>query len=978
MSRKLLALPGPVSGCVQGKVIDVRDLVISVESTSRSEDPVFETPGAAEPDLSAPPAPKPAHRIAPKAVRPKAKKVKVSPKAFSVSRLSKVSAKGPGLWQGRRRLGVAAAVARPGGQDAEEKDPNSSNLLLPESSDLNRILEKATEFFSTEPARWEDGIEFIQGLLEDTAQVEIGPDHLNDPRYSVYSGDSRLYIPFTEYCQGLLASLPPEGLEVYRGLTDGRAGTAFRKAAAEMDVTRLQELSRVYFATSYGPKILSLLADLATLQGNLPKAVFLRARLLDTYPDLSEADTSALLLRQLQAHALLGDLTSFEDTLQRMRSLAPDAEYRVAGELVPLDELPELPEFHIRESNILTELENAPRTAGNTEGMDLTHLVPMWDFRFFDGDPYHLRKKKSTNRNSFWMGGRGAMYVPKAKDARPGIFGTAFDARRGRRFAIKDHENLVILDMLSGIPVARDPDESHKKRGPSSTSNRNQLRVRLPANDYAQQKVGLVDGDLYLTIKNRVGTGRGSFFPYTNRLMRYRPGQESWEVLSQASPTSAAEKVYYEGPPIGYGDWLYAPIRKKKSYGLAKLRESDGKLLSVVTVHSGGSRYLRPPAVTPIRIGHQILHLTNAGCVASFSLPNLELRWLRRYETWMRLQPPPRVRPSNTRMWSGVRVEGLRFWDPVDPIVVGDKIVVAPVDADTLLCLDIQSGEMEWILPRSEKSTRGVQFKQVLGPLEGRIYLIGNHIQCVDVPSGKRMWEVEIEGGAVFGSIGSKVEGLGTLVGDQILLPLKSGKVAVFATQDGHFERLLDLPTLRVGEKGIEAPFNLQVDGPVLLALSEIRVAAFTVPSSLLAGAGDDLDRVDRLLVSGQGAAARNLLGDLLVAQTLSDPEAAAGRKLYIRLTGEVCRQIKGDRKPGTTEAAALDQALAILDEADKRLGATAAHPIPEFLLFRINLLMGSGRNKELRDMREILAGIDVDKQETHAPDAGAKDQERR
>lgn len=935
----------PVLQAARGSVVDVSKLVISQEPAVRKSNEVA---------------------VVRKALA--RRRLRQSPAKVALARpvakpLAKPLAK-PAARQGKAQARAVALVAAAGqGAAAEEKDPNSTNLLLPESSDLNRILEKATEFFAKD--RWEDGIEFIQGLLEGTAKVEIGPDHLNDPRYSVYSGDSRLYIPFTEFCQDLLASLPPEGLEVYRGLTDGRAGEAFDKAAAQLDQTRLEELSRLYFATSYGPKILSLLADLATLHGDLPKAIHLRDRLLRSYPDLDASVAEALRLRQLQAFALMGDLAAFEDDYREMRMMAPDSRYRVAGDLVPLDKLPDLPAFHIREASLLNEAENTPRTLGNAEGMDLTHLVPMWDFRFTDPDPYSLRRKNTNSRTTFWMGGQGAMYVPGNKDARPGIFGTAFGPGHERRLAVKDHESLVILDMLSGIPVARDPDGGHKKKGPRvSNNNRNQLRVRLPSNDYAQQKVGIVDGDLYLTVKNKVSTGRTNTFPFRNQLERYLPADGSWEVLSEASPTKGMGPVYYEGPPVGYGEWLYAPVRKKKTYGLAKLRRSDGKLESVVTIHSGGSRYLRPPAVSPVRVGHQIIQLTNAGCVASFSLPNLELRWLRRYETWMRLQSPPRVIRSNTRrMWSGIRTEKLRFWDPVDPIVVGDKIVLAPVDADTLICLDVQSGTLEWILPRSEKKGRKVRFKQILGPAEGRIYLIGDHIQCVDVPSGKRMWEAEIGSGAVYQAIGDKVEGLGTLVGNKILLPLASGKVAVFATEDGQFEQLLVLPALRLGEEGVEAPFNLQVDGPVLLALSEVRVAAFTVPESLLASARDDLDRVDRLLVSGRGEAARQLLGNLLVAKKLNGEEAVRGRELYIRLAGETSHALKKEKK--------LDKALTLLDDAEAKLGASRDKPIPEFVLYRIELLQGSGRNKELRDMREVLAGIDVDAKKGASPEGG-------
>ena len=124
----------PVLQAARGSVVDVSKLVISQEPAARKSNEVA-------------------------VVRKSLNRRRLQQKPAKVA-LAKPAAKPavkPLAKQGKAQArAVALAAATGQGPAAEEKDPNSTNLLLPESSDLNRILEKATEFFAKD--RWEDEI----------------------------------------------------------------------------------------------------------------------------------------------------------------------------------------------------------------------------------------------------------------------------------------------------------------------------------------------------------------------------------------------------------------------------------------------------------------------------------------------------------------------------------------------------------------------------------------------------------------------------------------------------------------------------------------------------------------------------------------------------------------------------------------------------------------------------------------------------
>jgi len=853
-----------------------------------------------------------------------------------------------------RQVGIGG-VFGPSGK-ATDEDQTSGSMLLPESASLNRILERATDFFARE--KWEDGTVILQGLLEGrlrVAQIELTEEQLDDPERSVYSASGRLYMPFAQYCQQLLCRLPAEGLEAYRLLTDAKARDALAECKSTLDIEGLTRLVDLYFATSYGPEIVASLADLHRLRGNLPEATHLRQRLLDMYPDLDDSRIRSLLLHQVHDFALLGDEERYGQAYKALTDRDPDATYRIRGELVSVAKLPENPAFRLRDGAGYGRPRESIAGSASEHGLTGTDLEPLWVFKFTDDDPYGLRPKQNKNQSRIFSWGRAMILFPNPKSFLPGTTASTL-VRNGRRAVlVKDHDQLVMIDLLSGMEVGR---LDSLGRSTDRINQQYNVRARTPVTDIGLQRINEHRGFLYFTTQNKTPTQQQSGrFPFTNKFVRYDPVTGAADLY----PTESKKRLFFQTPPIGYRDWLYAPVRSDQAYCLARIEADTGKVMQVVTVHSGGSPFLRVPAVPPVRVGHQLVYMTNAGAVASYSLPDLKLQWLRVYETHTPHQRPVR-RPRTTRGY-GVQTRPLTRWKPILPLVFGGRVILAPTDSDALLCLNLHSGEVLWTLPRIERDgLRSEDFHGVPGTYHQFAYLTGDYLQCIDMVTGRRLWEVPLDQGAHVPVIGSQQRGRGIVAAGSVYLPFSEG-VARFSCEDGSLQGVMKFPPFGEGDKRLKGPLNLLMKDSVLLAMTDSKVVAFTVPEDMVALARSGMDRVRRFVAAGRIRKAVDYLAFCIAGtdadQSISNwkpKDRRAGLGMFVRLSGEVAEGIRGN-KPTKAQ---LGKALEVLDRCTSVLEKAKLPVDPRLILFRIELLAGTEHEAEIRDLREKLTTLSL------------------
>ena len=133
-----------------------------------------------------------------------------------------------------------------------------------ESPTLDRFLRKAEDFLGRED--YGGAIKVLQDVLEGNIHLdseepaatgapgegEPAPEadplgQEDDPTHAVFSSDNRLYRPVRRLCQELLASLPDQGLALYREKYEVEARRALDDAVARRDVRALEAAYNRYF-----------------------------------------------------------------------------------------------------------------------------------------------------------------------------------------------------------------------------------------------------------------------------------------------------------------------------------------------------------------------------------------------------------------------------------------------------------------------------------------------------------------------------------------------------------------------------------------------------------------------------------------------------------------------------------------------------------------------------------------------------------
>ena len=833
------------------------------------------------------------------------------------------------------------SLVEKGNQGEQKKDEDRGSLSVPENPDLNRILDKAMEFFARK--KWEEGIGDLQKVMEGNALGVEDRFGRNDPFKVFYSEDDRLFFPLARFCQSLLSSLPREGLETFRLLVDPKVEERYLKAAEALDEGELRRLFELYLPSSYGASVGMLLADLFETQGRLGESYLARERILESFPDPSRVVQIKIHVRQAHLAALMGNEEGRDKHLRVLLELDPAGSVRINGELIPLSNLGEHEAFALR-GKLGRERKEL------ISGFSTFNFVPLWEFRCRVQDPYGLGKSKNQNRGGTMFFGTRGTKVPDNKSYRAGL-PLSFARLHGKRvLLIKDHMRLVGLDEETGKLVLSWPKnpESWKKSSyfrPVSRMQQQALSYRNPAKDFAQQRVTVRNTSkgsfLYFLGSFHVPVGRGGSggLQYRNALVCYdaTKGEELWNVRPKVKD---GKQVFFLAPPLSIGPWLYAPIQVDREFSIAKIDPKDGEILTVVPVHSGGSELLLPPPVPLVAKGNILYFLTNSGGVAAFRAPGLELLWFRRYETWDPVQAKPRVLQQTRRTFYGVQKVRQRKFYPSPPRISGDFLVISPSDSDVLLCLNRFSGKVEWQLPRYERGTRSLNFYQVLGPVRGRIFLVGTVLQGVDVATGKRLFETPL---------GESLFGRGLALGDHVFLPISTG-VQVFNGKTGEPLGVFPLLPLEKGGEEKKAPVSLVGGDGLLFVSDEAGVMAYAVPEDFLSSVPGVLETIRRNLLVGKRIEAFEF-GE----KALSDGEVSAKSREAVLSS---CRRIGREIALDLSRKGEVEKALALLKRTNTLLHKFGHKENPDLLLARIEILEKAGRSNEVRQLLEILGSL--------------------
>lgn len=198
------------------------------------------------------------------------------------------------------------------------QDEFALGATLKTDPELESILEKADRYQAD--GNWDVACQLWQAVLERSSDTLVSPD-------------GRHYRSMAEQVEKTLASLPPDGLAVYRIAADAAAREILARGDGPWDTEALALVSQRYFPSSVGDDAAFRLACLLIDQYEFVGAQRLLEKVLALHPD-PDVDRAETIARLALCHAWNGDFEAAEALVPPGDPVAATLAGRAVRELV--------------------------------------------------------------------------------------------------------------------------------------------------------------------------------------------------------------------------------------------------------------------------------------------------------------------------------------------------------------------------------------------------------------------------------------------------------------------------------------------------------------------------------------------------------------------------------------------------------------------------------------------------------------------
>lgn len=659
--------------------------------------------------------------------------------------------------------------------------------------------------------QWDEAVEALRGLMDSGGERLVALP----PESGSGGGQFTRFVPLRQFGQTRLAAFArqaPQALEAYRQRVDPLAEAWLKKAVAERDPQRLEEIAERFFTSRSGDEALLRLGDIELERGHFARARGAWRRLVPaateaaagspwlTYPD-SDLDLDSVRARLVLVSLLEGSPARATRELDALRHEAPDARGMLSGQSgryvdslhgllaasgswPPLRETPEWTTFG----------GTAARYKTAVGAVDVA-LRPVWSVPL----PRRGGAISSPAGGGFGPSPGWLCYHPLVSgvsvliatgDTLDDIHG--YDLSTGRSLwldtslppeAVAESQTLspqgTVFGGRSGQPrytLTADGSHLYAKLGAQATA--------LPPTDRSDSPpVG------YLVALDVQADKR--------RLFEIRLDQAPW-----------GEGWAIDGVPLASDGRLYVALRQRDSVRtqayVAAFDTKRGELVWQRFVVAAES-FNQGPAV---EYTHNLLAMaegtlyfnTNLGVVAAVRARDGQIQWVTQYP-----QAPTDATDSGvSRQTPGC--------DLTPCLVYQGLVLTAPADCDRVFALDAVTGQRVWDTPAGT----GADTQCLLGVGAGNLIASGSRLVWIDVQTG----EIKARFPA---SIDSALQGYGRgiLAGERIYWPTLE-RIYVF---DQHGPRQTRQP-IDLTPMGLTGG-NLLVSRDVLLIAAADRLSAF-------------------------------------------------------------------------------------------------------------------------------------------------------
>lgn len=767
-----------------------------------------------------------------------------------------------------------------------------------------------------------------------------------DARNSVFSADGRLFRPVSRLCHELLARLPTIGIDLYRATYEVAAEELLQQAERDGSVAALEAVANRYFVTLPAGRAMAQLADRLMHEGRYRSAVMVLRDLGELYPAPNRKQLGisevwcrfkiALCLR------LAGERDAAHAAVVELAAANSEDSLRIQGELESVRDMPS--------SHLFTrDVEPVGHAAAATTGWladEVEALVPLWQVRFRNPEPYRDPKPSNDRNNVFWSEGSSASRMPFASRYGPAtrVVLEPGDSQGLPRALFLEHYRLRQADAATGVLLA----EGDGVDNPPPPRE-NQPRVRIAAADFALLRPVHDDARDYVVLGHAKDTTNSVEVFKASTLVAYRRGtlERAWSSEQWLDGDAGLRDVTFLAAPTVFGERLLLPSLRRGAYTLECLDRRSGRPMWNTPLHAGGSGFFKAPGCPVVVQAGVAFVASNAGCVAAVDAFAGDLRWIRRYERRDPRRPPPKRRAMSqeerfgyVQQFAQGELEGFL---PNDLVLQGGLLVTAPIDSDMLLCLDAASGAPVWWLDGTMQYAAYGKLRLLIGTDGEDLFALSDtHLVGIGLAGGLVKWAKELP---QLNGPKAWTRGRGTIVGDRVLVP-GDRELLVFDARGVLPMRRLPLPAFDASRDPLGGSFDITSVGPWLALGFQGGVEMVSSRRGLLelaATIADPLRQAELVVAAGDRAR-----GEALLAAALRDGELAADvrTRLAGQLLGLVGERAERIAAAGDITAAlrALDDITTLIDEPT-RLG---------WLLARVELCRNAGalREHELAQQR--------------------------
>ena len=516
-------------------------------------------------------------------------------------------------------------------------------------------------------------------------RFSIANDH-NEILYRV--SPYGVFVPVAQYCQRRLLNFPKEHLDFFRTLRDPEAKELFDEAVKKYSLDLFSEIVDKFLATSYGGKSLLFLGDSALDRGNYLEALEHFKTIVDFIPD-KNLQTPELRLKIQFCEKALGQIVSDGEGSSKSNISEKDIQLlkaaiqqetpfktkihtqRASSDYISSDDYTRFKPTNDPLGIVVPEWENDLLSSRNdfivyaqpviTDTSVIVRLKNIiYSYSIINGN---LRWKNDIGGKAVWQNWSLRQYPLEDVVIQDGVIVTPL---------IKGGSSLVALDETTG--------QIKWSYGPMSASDGDESLMRFecapaagPGTIYANYVLDNIKGDTHIDSEYGVvafesTTGR---VKWRRQVCRLQPGKF---------------------------DSNFGVVRRNR---------------------------IRSFFTPPLYHEGTIYVSSNAGAVAAMDSLSGRIKWLMRYPYY------PSVHDLTVQFGNLSGVHGglgyvaphnPMFWLNQRPLVVGDRLFVLPVNSPFMLCIDRNTGKVNWSFA---KPTNG--FSYLLGPLSsGEIVITGN------------------------------------------------------------------------------------------------------------------------------------------------------------------------------------------------------------------------------------------------------------